>query len=143
MKIAAKIVLIVLICFCFFAAKAQPIPGAGCLAGDSRIYLIRASPSSYNGLPAYSESGQNSLWTTDYDITTYPCFTWTPGTPNGCYIKRAYWWGGSYYEYGTSGTFSGTSGTTCLPLDDYIPLLALIVSGISFFYIRRFGAISG
>lgn len=144
MKIAAKIVLTSLICFCFFTAKAQPLAGNGCMnPSTSRVHQTylgtRYGSPMYNG----NLNVRYSEWTVQYDITDYPCFQWTQTGTNDCYLRTGTSSSNYAYTLGNSGYFTGTSGTTCLPLDDYIPVLALIVAGISFFYIRRFGIISG
>lgn len=131
------IILSSIICLCFFSAKAQPITGAyGCMSKTSPTRVYQLPVGTHSGLNTYESQGgvQYSEWTTQYDITTYPCVSWVPVTGNGCYIRS----GTSSYTYtlGNYGYFTGVYGTSC-PIDDYIFPFAGIIAGLSFYQIRR------
>lgn len=131
------IALMGLCCFCFFVASAQPIAGNGCMTktNPNRVYQTQISTS--GGLPVYQGyNTQYSEWTVQYDITQYPCFTWTQTAANGCYIKFSE--SSSTLTQGNYGNFTGYAGNACLlPIDDYIPLFCVFMAIACYFYLKQ------
>lgn len=131
------IVLTSLCCICFVGANAQPIAGNGCMTktNPNRVYQTQISTS--GGLPVYQGyNTQYSEWTVQYDITQYPCFTWTQTAANGCYIKFSE--SSSTLTQGNYGNFTGYAGNACLlPIDDFMPLFCVLMVVACYFYLRR------
>lgn len=132
-----RIALVCIICLFGFNAMAQPMPGNGCMTktNPNRVYqnLIGYSW----GLPVYQGyATQYSEWTVQYDITDYPCYTWTQTSANGCYIKFSS--SSSTLTTGNAGVFTGYSGNSCqLPLDGYTLGFCMLMGGFFFFQIRQ------
>ncbi len=116
---------------------AQPMPGNGCMTktNPNRVYQNQIG---WSGItPVYQGyNTQYSEWTVQYDITDYPCYTWTQTVSNGCYIKFSS--SSSTLTTGNAGVFTGYSGNGCqLPLDVYTLNFCLLMGGFYFFQIRR------
>ncbi|MEE1945587.1 hypothetical protein VRU48_10765 [Pedobacter sp. KR3-3] len=113
------------------------MPGNGCMTktNPNRVYqtLIGWSGST----PIYQGyNTQYSEWTVQYDITQYPCYTWTQTAANGCYIKFSS--SSSTLTQGNYGNFTGYSGNSCqLPLDEYTLGFCAFIGMFFFFHIRR------
>jgi len=109
--------------------------GNGCMTTTSPNRVYQQYLGTYSNKPAYKGyATQYSEWTTQYDITAYPCFKWTQTAANGCYIQMSS--GSSNYVLGNYGNFTGFAGTNC-PIDDYVFPLAILIAGISFQVIRK------
>ncbi len=124
-----------LICLFVLQAKAQPIAGNGCMTTTSPNRVYQQYVTTKSGKPVYKGyATQYSEWTVQYDITSYPCFTWTQTAANGCYIRMTS--SSSSDQLGNYGNFTGSAGTNC-PIDDYVIPLAILVGSISYWQIRK------
>ncbi len=112
------------------------MPGNGCKSRSSPTRVFQTAVPNYAGLPAYKGYGgvQYSEWTVQYDITTYPCVTWTTTSTRGCYIRTGT--GSDDYVRGDYGYFSGNFTTNC-PIDESILLLFIPVGLMAVYHVKR------
>lgn len=130
-----RIYLTVLFCLSIFFAKAQPNAGQyGCMSKTSPTRVYQLAVANHNGLPTYKGYGgvKYSEWTTQYDITSYPCIAWNPVQTSGCYIQT----GASTYTLGDYGYFSGVTGSDC-PIDKSIFLLFVPVGFFAVYNVKK------
>ncbi|WP_316804891.1 hypothetical protein [Pedobacter nototheniae] len=125
-----KIKLFVLLVFTFFYGKSFAVPGCAinyAVSGMERIYyapLTRVSGSSldnYGGSPTYNNSGFP---------TTCPRYNYQTAVSDGtrCCINGVC---DASYRY-----VANFTPINC-PLDDYIPVLVLVMGGIGYSLLRR------
>ena len=112
--------LTIFILFFFATAKAQ----TGCVVGGTYIYNV--PDGTFSGVPAFRVNDP----ITSYGVLA-SSYCITSGAANTCYVN-------SYTTtYSSSyGTLVSYSGLPC-PIDDYIPLVFIVLSVAGVYHIRR------